>query len=773
MIPLVSPSLKARRLFPGSTFVAAVVGAAAAGAQVVLLRELIIAAGGNELAAGMALTCWMLGTAAGSAAGGVLSRRLLRRRSAIRAWVWAGLCAAVLLVPLALPVAGWSRRVLGPGAGEVVGLHQVLGMAGLTLVPPCLFLGLLFPVVCRLAEREGRTVGGAAGHVFGVEALAFGAAGTLTSLVLVARLAPGTTLQLLAGAMALAALLVALGGKRTRVLWTPIPVVLLLGVSVMVPPRSDRGVLYGREPALTLDTARSRVEVVTGDGQSDVYVDGLWSFAVPDREAAEYAVHPAMLQHPDPRDILLVGGAVSGALGEVLRHPGVRRVDVVEGDPGLLQAARLALPIRVLSPLDDPRVALHLGDGRAFVDRVDRAYDVVILAVGDPRSVQLNRFYTVEFCREVAAVLGEGGVLGLSVAGSRDMLGPAQARYVATFRTTLRRVFGDVAAFPGDRVGFVARVEPGSVVRDPAVLAGRMAERGLGTRFLKASTIDDEWGPLRMQYLEDVLGGAGGGDVNRDLAPTCFYLDTLLWTTAHAPRLGAVVGRLGGVRAWWFVAALAAAGLACVAAARRGPRAGRVRRAAVPAAVAVTGATGIGLELMVILGYQVAYGNLLARIGVVVAAFMLGMALGAHLLASGRVAATWRSLAGVQIALAAVCGALWVVAAGPGVAGLSPWLEPLFAAVTAAVGCAAGIHFPCAVHVRAAVGIDRGAGGLYALDLAASAGASLVLATAAIPVLGVPAVLGLLVLANLAAAALLAASRPSPSGGRLALRRER
>ncbi|MDP7111471.1 MAG: hypothetical protein QGH45_05885 [Myxococcota bacterium] len=695
--------------------VAVTVGFVAAGAQVVLLRELLVAAGGNELVAGLGLCCWLLGTAAGSAVAGMLVDR-----RGDGPWP-ARICGIALValgasLPLALQSLGAVRGAVGPPAGELMALHQALAICLATFVPTGAAVGATFPALTRLVGREGGAQRAAA-RVLALESAGFAAAGLLFGLWAVTWIPPGV----------------------------PSP--------------------YGERSIARIDSVHGRIEVLEGAGQHDVVLDGVWAFSHPDPESAERAVHPALLHHPAPAEVLLVGGVVSGALAEVLVHPTVTRVDAVELDPALIEASRRHLPPAASAPLDDPRVSTHATDGRAFVRDASASYDVVLLVMPDPSNAQLNRYYTAEWFARLRERLAPGGVVAVGVTGSATMLGPAQARYVASIRRTLAEVFAVVGALPGERILLLASDAPDRVAVDPSVLAERLVERELPTRYVDPFGLEFELGPLRVDYLEQVLADAGEGPPNRDLVPLCYFLNTVLWATAQSPRWRDAVAGLEGLWIGWLALAILAGALIHTAATRVRPLARVARRASTPTAVAVVGATGIVGELTLILAYQVAFGNLYARIGLMVAAYMVGLAAGGWWMAR-RPARSPGTLAVLQLVMAAACGLLWLGAIRGGVAWLPAILEGLFPAAVAGLGLVAGLHFPAAVATLAEASSEgsgaAGVGGLYAADLAGAAVAALAASTLAIPVFGVPAVLGLLALANVGATIVLVTAGARP-----------
>ncbi|MDG9720031.1 spermidine synthase [Streptomyces sp. DH24] len=97
------------------------------------------------------------------------------------------------------------------------------------------------------------------------------------------------------------------------------------------------------------------------------------------RENSPY--RKAYEQTPDnPHKRVLVIGAGNGNDVAVALAHGAERVDAVEIDPRLQQIGADLHPAR---PYDDPRVHVHIDDGRAFLERTDRKYDLVVLALPD------------------------------------------------------------------------------------------------------------------------------------------------------------------------------------------------------------------------------------------------------------------------------------------------------------------------------------------------------------------------------------------------------
>ena len=126
----------------------------------------------------------------------------------------------------------------------------------------------------------------------------------------------------------------------------------------------------------------------------------------------EALVHPALILHPDPRRVLVIGGGEGATLREVLRHRSVELVRMVELDERVVAASQAHLDTFHAGAFDDPRVRLTFGDGRAFLETSHETWDMVILDLNNPlEGGPSARLFTAEFYRAVRARLTVGGVL--------------------------------------------------------------------------------------------------------------------------------------------------------------------------------------------------------------------------------------------------------------------------------------------------------------------------------------------------------------------------
>ena len=124
----------------------------------------------------------------------------------------------------------------------------------------------------------------------------------------------------------------------------------------------------------------------------------------------EMLAHVPLNTHPNPEKVLVIGGGDGGTVREVLKHPMVEEVTLVEIDRMVVEAALLHLP-GISEGLRDPRTRIVYGDGVRFVaDAGPGSYDIILIDSTDPVG-PAEALYTEDFLRDCEAVLGVDGVM--------------------------------------------------------------------------------------------------------------------------------------------------------------------------------------------------------------------------------------------------------------------------------------------------------------------------------------------------------------------------
>lgn len=582
--------------------------------QVALLRELLVALYGVELVVPLAFATWMLSTAAGAAAG-------FRAREPPRALLSPALALAAAVVPAEALVLRASRLLFGGVLGAYLPLSSQVALIVLALAPPGILLGLLFQWAAKLWIGRGCSLA-LAYAVESAGALAGGLAAALSAAAGIQNLA----ILLGSGGLAAAAALAPWGGRpRTAARIAGGLVLAGLALAGLRAGALDRRSTAWNHPHLVAsrDTPYGRVTVAKDRELVSVYEDNALVFET-QGTAAEELAHLAAIQHPAPKRMLLLGGGLSGLAGELLEHR-PDRIDVVEVNRALDSLVRAHLPPEIREPLESDRIRWHFEDPRRFVARGGE-YDLVVVGMPEPSSAQSNRFYTREFFELCASRLAPDGVVAFRLSSAENYLPPPLARRLASIVRAARLSLPHVVVLPGATNFVFASRSP--LEREPGPLEERLRSRGIEARL-----VSDLY--VRYLYTNDRfdevarIAAAEDAPANSDAEPVCFSYTALAWLSMFVPVASLLDAAAalreaarGGALRWVALAALAGAFFAT----RAAPK---LRRALL---AAVAGFAGMALETIVLLHYQVKSGVLYQDLGLLLTAFMAGLAAGAFAL---------------------------------------------------------------------------------------------------------------------------------------------
>jgi spermidine synthase len=733
---------------PSSALIASLtlIGFSAVIGQIVLMRELIVVFNGNEMSLGILLATWLFWTAAGST---LSSSFALGGNNARRAVAALECLLAVSLLPTLWALLA-SKSIFQTVPGELVGPVPMIltSLACLSLF--CVVSGALFVVGARMYEQEcGVSSRLASGSAYMLEAVGSGFGGIVASIVLLRFLEP-FQIAAIVGILNLcmAAVLSFRMGRKQLAAMTVTAALLAIPLVIFVVPSLDRSAQTRLWRDFHLvgwrDSIYGNLTVTETGNIRSIYDNGVILATAPDEGAAEEAVHYALLEHPAPRHVLLIGGAVNGAIAQALEHPTVERIDYVELDPALIDMARRFFPAQSAAWVSDPRVHAHYADGRYYLRTTGDSFDVIVLNVPDPLTAQLNRFYTAEFFRSARDHLAPGGLLALELRSSEETISPDLAEFLRCIRRTLEEVFPSVVIIPGETIHFFGDTQPNVLTDNPQRLISRLRERNLKTQYVREYFIPFRMMPDRMAQIREQLRPLASTPVNRDFEPIAYYFDMVSWSTQFKSGYSNWFRAAAHIRFTDLMdATLIVLPFAAAIPAFAGTREKHARSAAA-CCMAATGFTLITLQILLLLAFQSIYGYVYHQLTILIGMCMAGVAFGSWLgirRAGLSDRPPYGAIATNQFLLALSAPALiFGFSFLAKISGMAPtWLasqcvSPALAALSGMLG---GYQFPIATEIclHDNSGQTR-LGTLYAIDLLGGCAGALLVSTYLIPVFG-------------------------------------
>ncbi len=607
-------------------------------AEVLLLREFLIVFSGNELCIGIVLANWLILEAVGCYFAG---RQAEKAENQIDTFSFLTILFSISL-PAAIYLIRILKRISGVSIGESLGLLSMLYSSFLILMPASTLHGALFTCSCRIYSRFSGAETAAAGRVYIYETVGTIIGSIVCTYVFIPYL---NTFQAVA-------ILALLNFSSCLVLFVPFrkaglfPKKILVGLGVLI---FFSGYLVFSHQADKLhhysikaqwqnhnivhyqNSQYGNICVIENQGQYIFFLDGIPNIItpIPDIAFVEEFVHLPLLAHPEPKKLLILSGGAGGMIHAVLKHSSIETVEYAELDPLVLELIRKFSTALTESELNDPRVKIKHIDGRLLLKTKQDRYDMILLGIMDPSNLQANRLFTKEFFALVQARLTQGGMLVMGLPGSLTYLNVELKNLNSCIFHTLKSVFAYTRVIPGDGHNlFLSSDSPDISSIDRLQIVQRLIQRGIEAETVMPWHIENKLHPGWQEWFTGFIEG-GSQKLNYDFKPLGLFYSLAHWNTLFAPGFHGIYRQFEGIslEILLFLFVLLILLYFLFRSKSKG-----LSQAGIPFSIAATGFAGMTFNLILIFAFQSIYGYVFSWIGLIIAAFMAGVACGAALI---------------------------------------------------------------------------------------------------------------------------------------------
>jgi len=400
----------------------AVVGVSSFIYEVLWTRLLSQILGGSVFAFATMLSAFLVGIAGGGWLAGVI---VSRGRDPRVAFCWSQLAAACGAIGVYLGLNPLLELCELIGGGTVVGAGNPSSIAAclLILLPSTVAIGMTFPLAVRAATQDADNIPSVTGRLY---------AASTVGCVFGALLGSHFCLPLLGFGGTISAAAVLNLSVATGVFWLAFPQQRQLAFAGMAAVVAVAIVPFGNPTALlrrtSFDTApmpgellfvkagvSSTVVLTREHDRFRLYTNGLPESEICPRgvvagaEAGlRWLTTLPVIARPETESMLVVGFGGGGAVAGV--PPSVKQIDVIELEPGVVEAVRRVADLRFDDPLADPRVNIVLNDARGALSLTSKSYDAIVSQPSHPWTAGASHLYTREFLQLADSRLTDDGV---------------------------------------------------------------------------------------------------------------------------------------------------------------------------------------------------------------------------------------------------------------------------------------------------------------------------------------------------------------------------
>ncbi|MFH1050805.1 MAG: hypothetical protein V1779_07745 [bacterium] len=581
--------------------------------QVMILREFLSVVQGNELTIGIILASWMLFTGLGALAGKV-SHKIMNKFSAIAIL---HLLFSILPILLILALRYFWYDVFLPG--ELLSITDIIFSSFVILIPFTFISGFLFTLYCSVSDLTSNvsinyyyeTAGSAAG-------------GLLISLVFIFIF---DTIQtaLLVSILNLVVLLF-FSSKNKLYIFSIIITVFVLGNILLfttnIDDKSKEFLFPSQKLIEQKETPYGNVAVTKTGSQINVFESGILSATSDNAIQNEESVHFAMVQHPNPKKVLLVGGGIFGVTDEILKYQPFL-INYIEPNEylieinkkyGRLQSGegkrekgegrresfdKLRMTGFERQSMSRDKVEIIIDDALIYLKKIDKKYDVIILNIGAPATAQLNRYYTREFFELIEKHLVHKGLFSLKMPGTVNYVSNEAGEEQSIVLNTLKSVFKNVIIIPSNSNYFIAG--NCDLTYD---IPCEIEARNIETKYVNKYYLNEFSLMQRADFIAEAFDR--NAEINTNFKPVAFYSHINYFLSYYETN-----------KLWIILLLAVIFGVILF----------RMKKLDF---VMFSAGYALSLsEIIIIFSFQIIFGYVYQYIGIIIALFMFGMSIGA------------------------------------------------------------------------------------------------------------------------------------------------
>jgi spermidine synthase len=397
--------------------------------QVAWTRLLVPVVGSSTYAFTLILSTFLVGLGAGSLLAAVPLFKRCREQTAVALMV--ALTSVTVLAGLFfvndLPDL-FAAMVEETGSRTALLFLSQAALAGGLILLPAVGMGATLPLAVAGRKSDIGDGARAVGGIYAANTLGAIFGSILGGFILLPWLGSGGALELAAASGLVLALVLLLHGRQLT--WgrrlvcfggVSATVVVALNLLPQIDARSlQRGIFRNLQAEAACEPTNGdvifsregkncNVTVVRDPDSTYLKVNGKTDASTRGDLDTQYLLgHLPLFLHRLPESVCIIGYGSGATVYAVTTHPSVRRVDVAEIEDVVIEASRFFRSINH-GVLGDPRVRVHMDDGRSFLRYRRDSYDVIISEPSNPWIAGVSSLFTVEYYRSVRERLKPGG----------------------------------------------------------------------------------------------------------------------------------------------------------------------------------------------------------------------------------------------------------------------------------------------------------------------------------------------------------------------------
>lgn len=610
-------------------FVVLITGFSGFCVQMLFIRELLIIFSGNELSLGIIFTNWLIFEGFGSYLAGKKTKFFLNNPENFSTLT----LVFAFYIPFNIYLIRIFKNLIGISITQPFVITQILYCSFFTLFIPSLIHGALFTLSCKIYSDLLDKKEKSPGITYIYETIGTILGGLIWTYFLILHLHSFDIAFLISSLNFLISFLVLFyfsqknnfSIKTRRSFSFLFFLFIIFSFFTKLPEKLQNITISKQWKNINIvhykNSIYGNITVSENKGQYTFFINGIpqFSIPIPDISYVEEFVHLPLLLHPSPENVLIIGGNFE-MINEILKYRTIKSIEYIEIDPILIDTIK-KLPPNLIKVFENEKVKIINEDGRFYLNKTKKKYDIIFIGISEPTNLQSNRFFTREFFNISKNKLNKSGILTFAIYGSLSYQSEELNKLHKCIFETINSVFNSnfspnykIRVFPG-----VGKFLYLASENEKILWIDRIKKEKYGnSNFYLNYKLHFGW----FNFYSNLIHKEKIIDINYDFKPIGVFYSISYWNTIFAPYIKFLFKLIEKMNLLKTLSFLSLIFLISIFSKNKFYK-------PIPFAIFSTGFSGIIYNLIIIFVFQIIYGYIFYLIGILATFFMIGSTLGA------------------------------------------------------------------------------------------------------------------------------------------------
>ncbi|MCK5684995.1 hypothetical protein KAJ27_12775 [bacterium] len=566
---------------------------------------------GNEFSIGLVFFIWFIAGSLGSFIGKKISPKKL--------FLFFTLYPIVFLISITL--LKLNRIIINPGQGQLINLWSMLWFSCVTLGMVAFFGDMCLVLGYRYFKSSNFI------KVYYFDSLGHMCSGIIFTYILISFFSSEIIYSIILALFSISHILLSIFEKKKRyLLFSIIIFIFAIFASNAIDRLTEKNwKLFNKSFTLKdhTDTHYNNLALLSYGGINNLYVNGNLSLTFPEDITIQSEIWTAICQIPSSKEtnIALIGGGGTDLVYYFSKSiPGIRITDI-EIDKKEIEFIHKHYN-RHSELSNQKNIEFIYKDGRSFLQNTKQKFDIISLHTGDPNTLLVNRYYTLEFFKTIKNTLNNDGIFTFSLSSSENYQGTFMNKLNKSIYKSLKQSFQNIIVSPGDTNTFYAS-NSSYLTEEAKTLSDRYRSMNLppNPKFshYQFQMTFPKW--KKGKVIKKLQKDLDKTSENSDYKPTSIAYSLLNWFDMLNPDFRKFVSKIDSFYYMFFYFILPV----IVILSLNNGTLKIFNKIDTFCQIFFISFSGIVFDLLAIFIYQLNFGTLYSDVGILTAAFMLGL----------------------------------------------------------------------------------------------------------------------------------------------------